>query len=232
MEVKGIKSKDRVRNHGEVFTPDNIVNDMIDLVDANLNKDDIWDYLDKTWLEPACGNGNFLIRILDRKLEVMQRLPRDQWELGLVRSLSTIYGVDIQEDNVEESKERMIELIKNGSVEVLTLPNKEAQSFRFEKMELDDRLEKIVRYILDLNIQQGNALTGKKHADTEFMYIIEYKWNGENVSMQPILFEHLTSGVSDIQNVQPNYIHYTSMVQNNNKPDEEVVADDDDVYDF
>lgn len=101
---------------------------MLDLVDKELDKENIWEYIDKTYLEPSCGNGNFLIRILDRKLQVVQKLPKEQWELGLLHSLSTIYAVDIQGDNVAESKERLIELIKNGSVDVLELQDKEKKA--------------------------------------------------------------------------------------------------------
>lgn len=151
---------------------------MLDLVDKELDKENIWEYIDKTYLEPSCGNGNFLIRILDRKLQVVQKLPKEQWELGLLHSLSTIYAVDIQGDNVAESKERLIELIKNGSVDVLELQDKEKKPFHFEKYELTDELERVIRFILDLNIQQGNTLTGKKwdgQTETnEDMLITEY----------------------------------------------------------
>ena len=71
----GIKSKDRVKDFGEVFTPDKIVNDMLNLVDEQI-KD--LDYITTTFLEPACGDGQFLIRILCRKLLKVAELPVDQ----------------------------------------------------------------------------------------------------------------------------------------------------------
>jgi hypothetical protein len=196
--MEGIKSKERVQEHGEVFTPDSIVNDMLDLVDEELNKEDAWGYIDKTYLEPACGNGNFLLRILDRKLEVAQKaLPREQWDLALVRSLSTIYGIDIQGDNVRESKNRIIELIKNGSVPLLELADTEVKPFHFEKYNVTPELNKIMQFVLDNNIQQGNCLTGTKwrgNNDTsELLLISEYKWNNDRVSRREVALNNCIS---------------------------------------
>lgn len=193
--LSGIKSRERVQQHGEVFTPDSIVNDMLDLVDNELNKEDIWDYINKAYLEPSCGNGNFLIRILDRKLQVVQKLPKEQWELGLIHSLCSIYAIDIQADNVKESKERIIELIKNGQVNVLELKGKEVKEFNFEKFELTEELERIARFILDLNIQQGDCLKGVKwdglRETTDNLLITEYTWNNTKVKRREIAFNNL-----------------------------------------
>lgn len=236
----GIKSKQRVQEHGEVFTPDSIVNDMLDLVDKELNKDNIWEYIDKTYLEPSCGNGNFLIRILDRKLQVVQKLPKEQWELGLLHSLSTIYAVDIQGDNVEESKERLIELIKNGSVDVLELQDKEKKPFHFEKYELTNELERVIKFILDLNIQQGNTLTGKKwdgQTETnEDMLITEYIWNNNNVKRREILFNNLIKeGNINYDATENEYdeVDYMQLGLNSDKNEgtSEGISEDDE-YDF
>lgn len=236
----GIKSKQRVQEHGEVFTPDSIVNDMLDLVDKELDKENIWEYIDKTYLEPSCGNGNFLIRILDRKLQVVQKLPKEQWELGLLHSLSTIYAVDIQGDNVEESKERLIELIKNGSVDVLELQDKEKKPFHFEKYELTDELERVIRFILDLNIQQGNTLTGKKwdgQTETnEDMLITEYIWNNNNVKRRDILFNNLIKeGNINYDATENEYdeVDYMQLGLNSDKNEgtSEGISEDDE-YDF
>ena len=99
----GIKSKERVKNFGEVFTPDTIVNDMLDLVSEQLPEDE--SYITKTFLEPSCGDGQFLIRILYRKLLQVQELPIEQRQFALVKAVSSIYGVDIQADNVFNSME-------------------------------------------------------------------------------------------------------------------------------
>ena len=62
------KSKSRVRDHGEVFTPDFIVDDMLDLVKNETEN------IESRFLEPACGDGNFLIKVLERKLDVVKRV--------------------------------------------------------------------------------------------------------------------------------------------------------------
>lgn len=97
--MKQIKSKDRVNKFAEVFTAEREVKAMCDLI-----PDDVWQNIDSTFLEPACGNGNFLAEIFERKLNLCKNV-----EQGL-RALKSIYGIDIQQDNVEESKQRLFDM--------------------------------------------------------------------------------------------------------------------------
>lgn len=90
-----IKSKRRVRDFAEVYTPSRIVKEMCDLIPA-----DKWT-IESTFLEPACGNGNFLVEIYARKL----KLCADERD-GL-KALASIVGIDIQQDNVDEARERL-----------------------------------------------------------------------------------------------------------------------------
>ena len=99
MPEKLIKSKQRVKDFAEVFTPKHIVKDMCDLV-----PEEMWTNVETTFLEPACGTGNFLVEILERKFKLCEN-----WEDGL-RALKSVYGVDIQQDNVEEAKGRLFEM--------------------------------------------------------------------------------------------------------------------------
>lgn len=92
-----IRSKERVKKHGEVFTPDKVVEDMLDL----FPEEDIWAKLGATFLEPSCGNGQFLVGIYRRKLKLC-KTPED----GLY-ALWTITGIDILPDNCEESRARL-----------------------------------------------------------------------------------------------------------------------------
>ena len=94
-----IKSKERVQKYGEVFTPELVVKKMCDLCECE--NSDAFTVLTKTWLEPACGNGNFLVEILRRKLLICET-PLD----GMV-AIGSIYGVDILSDNIQETKERL-----------------------------------------------------------------------------------------------------------------------------
>jgi len=100
------KSKDRVKELGEVFTPAALVSEMLDKLPA-----DCW-LPDKTFLEPSCGNGNFLVAILERKLD-MGHPP--------LQALATIYGVDIMEDNIVESRARMEKVLKQRELDEATL---------------------------------------------------------------------------------------------------------------
>ena len=94
--INQVKSRDRVSRHGEVFTKQREVNAMLDLVKHETER------IDSRFLEPACGNGNFLAEVLKRKLAVVEsRYGKSQleWERNSLIAISSIYGVDIQEDN-------------------------------------------------------------------------------------------------------------------------------------
>jgi len=100
-----IKSKHRVANHGEVFTHEREVNGMLDLVKNETER------LDSRFLEPACGTGNFLVEVLRRKLVILkQKYSRSQpeYEKYGVVVISSLYGIDLLEDNVEECRERLL----------------------------------------------------------------------------------------------------------------------------
>ena len=111
-----IKSKKRVKEFGEVFTPDHIVKQMCDYCEPYISA------LDKKVFEPTCGNGNFLVEILKRKLGKIPTSVKNskthsrkngvsKLEFYILLALSNIYAVDIQQDNVEESRERMRSII-------------------------------------------------------------------------------------------------------------------------
>lgn len=137
MSYTQIKSKKRVTEHGEVFTADREVNAMLDLVSDEVER------LDSTILEPACGEGAFILKIFNRKMDVINSYHWSGWskEFFTLRIVSSIYGVDIQKDNVSICK-------RNLEQEVLN--NFSAPSMNFSKM---------LREILDKNIICGNTLT-------------------------------------------------------------------------
>lgn len=97
-QSKQIKSKRRVRERGEVFTAEREVKAMCDLIP----EDEIWSDITKTFLEPACGTGNFLVEIFGRKLKYCKD------EKDGLKALASIVGIDIQQDNVEESRKRLM----------------------------------------------------------------------------------------------------------------------------
>lgn len=94
-DEKLIKSKDRVKKHAEVYTPEFIVNEMLDYCISESGYDPFKD-IDATFLEPAAGNGNFVVKILERKLV---HAKTDDEKL---RALKSIYAVELLPDNVAE----------------------------------------------------------------------------------------------------------------------------------
>lgn len=94
-----IKSRKRVREHGEVFTAEREVKAMCDLIPR-----ETWENIAATFLEPACGNGNFLVEIYSRKLQYCKG-PRDA-----LKALASIVGIDIMPDNCAESRQRLKKL--------------------------------------------------------------------------------------------------------------------------
>lgn len=138
-----VKSKQRVQEHGEVYTAEREVKAMCDLVD-NMCQD-----YSKRFLEPACGNGNFLAEILTRKLANIKKNYRRSaydFERFSVFAISSLYGVDILQDNVVECRERLFELW-------------DAEYKSICKKECNDQTRTAVKYILSKNILCGNALT-------------------------------------------------------------------------
>jgi hypothetical protein len=105
-----VKSKRRIQIHGEVFTPDFIVDRMLDMV-----PDDVWDNPDKTFLEPSCGNGNFIVAIIRKKLAHGSTIEQ---------ALNTTFGVDILEDNISECRKRVIDEFTNNDPKLIDIVNK------------------------------------------------------------------------------------------------------------
>lgn len=93
---KLIKSKKRVKEHGEVFTPPELVNEMLDKLPIVQFTDPT-----KTFIDPACGNGNFLVEVLRRKLS-NGSTP--------LQALETTYGIDIMPDNIVECRQRLLKI--------------------------------------------------------------------------------------------------------------------------
>lgn len=110
-----VKSKQRVADHGEVFTNEREVKAMLDLVWKNLEQGTKDKILTTTFLEPACGSGNFLVEILERKLETIKELDKkhknqNHFQKNIITALASIYGVELLEDNAQECRERLYAL--------------------------------------------------------------------------------------------------------------------------
>src|SRR5438552_8383088 len=102
------KSKQRVADHGEVFTPAWMVEAMLDLVKGETER------IDSRFLEPACGSGNFLVRILQRKLAAVElKFGRSDFEKRhyALLALMCTYGIELLEDNISECRVLMLETL-------------------------------------------------------------------------------------------------------------------------
>ena len=153
-QEKQIKSKERVRTRGEVFTAAREVNAMLDLV-----KDET-ENIDSTFLEPACGDGNFLDEVLRRKLAVCRKRygkSAADYEKMSFLACTTLYGVDIMADNVERCRERLFETWEESF-------NTEAQRHRegVEKSDFHSLVARAVKTVFEKNILLGNALSMKR----------------------------------------------------------------------
>ena len=145
--VGQIRSKERVAEHGEVFTDEREVNAMLDLVKDESSR------IESRFLEPACGNGNFVIEVLNRKLGTVRRKygrsPSDYEKFSII-AVSSIYGVDILEDNVKECRERLYDFWNAHYTEICG-------------PDCRDEVRKAAKYIIRHNILHGDALTMLKN---------------------------------------------------------------------
>ena len=166
MEVSRVITKKRVADHGEVLTGKREVYAMLDLVKQETDR------IDSRFLEPACGNGNFLGVILERKLAAVEkRYGKSQldFERYAVLAVSSIYGVDILDDNVRQCRHRLYGVF-------------ESVYSRLFKNHAKDKCRDAVRFILERNIVWGDALTLKTVGERSD-YIVFSDWSPVNGSM-------------------------------------------------
>jgi len=134
-----IKSKKRVADHGEVFTPPWLVDAMLDLVKDEAER------LDARFLEPACGSGNFLVRILQRKLAAVEiKFGKSDFEKKhyALLALMCVYGIELLPDNIAECRANMLEILTE-----------------YLKIQQADDCYRAASFVLAQNIVHGDALT-------------------------------------------------------------------------
>ena len=160
-EERQIKSKERVRERGEVFTAAREVNAMLDLV-----KDET-ENIDATFLEPACGTGNFLDEVLRRKLAVCQKRygkSAADYEKFSFLACTTLYGVDIMADNVERCRERLFETWEAsfGTTHRTVAVSATGVVTGAPRSDFHGRVSAAVKKVFEKNILLGNALSMKR----------------------------------------------------------------------
>ena len=136
-----IKSKKRVADHGEVFTPEWMVDAMLDLVKEESER------IDSRFLEPACGSGNFLVKVLKRKLCAVElKFGKSEFEKRqyALLALMCAYGIELLEDNIIECRTNMLEVLAD-----------------YLRIDESDDLYGAASHVLSLNLIQGDALSMK-----------------------------------------------------------------------
>lgn len=174
-----VKSRQRVTDHGEVFTNEREVNAMLDLVKEETER------IDSRFLEPACGNGNFLAEVLNRKLNIVdQRYGKSQteWERYAVIAISSIYGVDILEDNAKECRERLLKIFDNRYKALFGNNTKED-------------CNRSVLFLLNRNILWGDALDFTNPLTKQPIVFSEWSAvNGFYIKRKDFVFQFLVEG--------------------------------------
>ena len=172
-----IKSKQRVADHGEVFTAEREVKAMCDLVKQETER------IDSRFLEPACGDGNFLAEILIRKLSIVKKKYRRSaydWERNSLLALGSIYGVDLLSDNAQCCRDRLYGIWEKEYRAVC-------------KKECNDDTRSAAQFILDRNIVCGNALT---------LFCVD---ENQQDTTEPIVFSEWTFPFNDSQIQRKDY---------------------------
>jgi len=149
MQEKQFVSKKRVADHGEVYTGNREVDSMLDLVRQETER------IDSRFLEPACGNGNFLVEVLQRKLGVVEKRYRKsqlEYERKSFIAISSIYGIEILEDNVIQCRKRLFDIFNERYVRLFKKASRE-------------QFRNVVKFVLGRNIIWGNALNLKTAGD-------------------------------------------------------------------
>ncbi|MGW3811390.1 hypothetical protein [Micromonospora sp. NPDC005113] len=159
VEEQVVKSRHRVKTYGEVFTPRHMVDRMLDLVCEELEAGP--DFVDKTFLEPAAGHGNFLVAILHRKLRAVEKsYALEEWPETSLFALASIYGIELLEDNHRDAKEAML-----------------SEFLHFHEQhgvpcDPDTSLRKAAAFLIDTNVIRGDTLAGLDWRGEE----IQFSW--------------------------------------------------------
>jgi hypothetical protein len=166
------RSKKRIADHGEVFTPPWLVEAMLDLVKGESER------IDSRFLEPACGSGNFLVEILQRKLAAVEvKYGKSDFERQhfALLGLMCLYGIELLPDNIAECRENLLEIVAE-----------------YLKIGSDADMYQAASYVLSQNLVHGDALTIRTHTD-EAITFAEWGYLGKGkFQRRDFLFDSLT----------------------------------------
>ncbi len=173
--ITPLKSRQRIIDHGEVFTPPELVNDMLNLVAHECER------IDSRFLEPACGDGNFLAEVLRRKLLTVDKKNarhREKWERDAILAVCSLYGIDLLPDNIAACRDRLLAIVAEAydACHKTTLPEAVQLAFVF---------------ILAKNIVQGDALSFRTANDQPIVLSEWSPLNGMLLKRRDFSYEHL-----------------------------------------
>ena len=174
-----IKSKQRVADHGEVFTPAWLVEAMLDLVKDESER------IDSRFLEPACGSGNFLVQVLKRKLAAVEkRYGKSDFERRhfALFGLMCVYGIELLADNIAECRANLLAIFAE-----------------YLKLNTADDLYRAAAAVLSVNLVQGDALTMRDHTGSPIAFP-EWGYLGAGqFNRRDFRFDNLTQSASYAQ---------------------------------
>lgn len=173
--TRTVNKRQRIIDHGEVFTPPGLVNDMLDLVAHECER------IDSRFLEPACGTGNFLAEVLRRKLVTVDKRHarnRDKWERDAILCVCSIYGIDLLPDNIADCRKRLLDVVRAAHEGPFKAP-------------LPNEAARAAAYILSKNMVQGDALTFRNSKDRPIVFPEWSPLNGNLLKRRDFAYDHL-----------------------------------------
>lgn len=174
--TKLIKSKSRVQKHGEVFTPDWMVKMMLSEPAIQAKLKDIR----ATFFEPSVGEGAFVTEILHQKLNHVDEISnKSDWVENALWVVASIYGIELLTDNLIMAKQNLVNVLIEHY-----------QNFYQKELSKNTDLYKSVRYIVDNNIVQGNALTYLNNSNNLIVFS-EWEKRGDKVKQSQFTFKSL-----------------------------------------
>lgn len=208
MPEKIIKSADRVKDIGEVFTPKKTVNFMLDQpeIQERVNS------LTATFLEPSAGEGAFLVEILKRKLSFATKQSKDmkEMQINFLRALSTLYGIELMEDNVEMLVINMVNTFRDVYFNT------------FSHEEQNQKVLKSANVIISANMAQGNALTRKTNTGGPIIFSEWKPLPKGKVQRTEYTFDSIIEGGNATGTVQPEFEQLDLFAEPDERDSEEV----------
>ena len=185
MQEKQVKTKTRVSMFGEVYTAKREVNAMLDMVGETISD------ISKTVFEPACGNGSFLSEVLRRRIEHIKSnsYSFEQIDQAVLSSVASIYGVDIQKDNVVECRARLYQLVINT-------------------ISVSSTVQDLLTVILKKNIIDGDTLTMKR-TNGKPIYISEWEIRDNGVLIcKDVLYSDMIANGGESESYEHRYYYH------------------------